>query len=188
MNRLRYLRGLSVAVLFTAPVAVCTAQPANSEPGVWQSHQIRFTFLASSPKYSCEGLRRSLTELLTLSGARADAQVDPGPCSNGYGTPETLLYATLKFSTLMPAGNGTAGSAGTGAPGAWQSVSIAPNHPTDLRGADCELVDEFRAQVLITSFATRDLKATLHCADFQTTGYMFRLRFEVFAPAGMSQH
>ena len=38
------------------------------------------------------------------NGARLDGRVDPSPCDRGYGVPAKILSATLKFSTLQPAG------------------------------------------------------------------------------------
>jgi hypothetical protein len=163
------------AILSTATVL------AADGPGVWQQHQLRFNYLGVTPTYSCEGLKDNLQALLRESGAGPQMSVVPGPCVNGYATPEKLIYANLKFSTLMPA-SGDTGSADVTS-GSWHPVTISPRN-ISLQGGNCELVEEFRDKVL-PLFATRNVKSNLNCIPFQSTGYQFSLSFEVFAPAAL---
>jgi hypothetical protein len=92
------------------------------------------------------------------------------------GTPRQLLSANLDFSTLQ-----TAGDAGAAQPasGTWHHVEFSSTHSfPDLRGADCELVEEFKDTAL-PKFTTRNVKSQLNCVPYQTAGNRFSLSFDV---------
>jgi hypothetical protein len=185
-NRLTHFSArLTVALLF--PLLSVTAfgsdqeAPVSALPGVWHTHQLRFNYLGVDPTYSCDGLERVLKTLLRTSGAGSDMKVSAFPCPGGPGRPTKLLTAELKFTALQP----TADASGEPTtPGAWHHVMIRADQPTLLSHADCELVDQFRSSIL-PAFATRNVTADLRCAAFQTTGYLYSLSFDVFAPRAM---
>ncbi|HEX4023614.1 MAG TPA: hypothetical protein VHX52_02755 [Steroidobacteraceae bacterium] len=157
-----------------------------ADPGTWQPHQTTFDYLGISPTYSCEGLKDDLIYLLQKSGARLDGQVNPQPCTGGFGAPSKLLSARLKFSTLQPAGEGSETAAAT-VPGSWRQVTISPQTSGFvLRGADCELVEEFRDKIL-PLLPVRNIQSNLHCIPHQSTGFQYGLSFQVFAPSGAKQ-
>jgi hypothetical protein len=172
--------GTSLAIVGASLVlASGAASIARAEdPGVpasWHSHKLSFTYVGISPTYSCEGLRSGLSFLLQKSGAKLNHPVYAYPCGN-FGASRPPLTATLDFSTLQPAETTASGHL---AGGEWHHVEFSPTHDTpDLRGGDCELVEEFKETVL-PKFTTRNVKSHLECVPYQTTGDLFSLSFDV---------
>ena len=169
--------------------------PGASQPGRWQEHDYQFNYMGFTATYSCDGLADKLQLLLRLSGARPQAKVIPS-CARGYGVPDPLAQAQLKFATLQPAPSDTGGAGGEGAgggvaggsvdgasvDGVWRHLELSPHHPFDLRLGDCELVEQFRDR-LLPLFATRNLQNQITCVPHQDSGSNFSLSFDVFAPA-----
>jgi hypothetical protein len=160
--------------------AASQADAAAIQPGSWQEHDYQFNYMGFTAIYSCDGLSDKLQLLLRLSGARPNAKVMPS-CSRGYGVPDKLAQAQLKFSTLQPA-PAAAGVAGTDVDGVWRHVELSPRHPFELQLGDCELVEQFR-DTLLPMFATRTLRSQITCVPNQDAGSNFSLAFDVFAPA-----
>lgn len=164
-----------------------TASAASSPaPGVWQAHKMSFQFMGFTSTYSCDGLADKLRLLLLAAGARADVKSEPGAYANGFGRPDKFARADLNFYTLSPTGAGApAGAspaAGPSVPGIWKAVSIAQHSPQQLGLGDCELVEQFRTQVL-KLFSTRALENHTSCIPHQESGSLIDLRFEVFTAA-----
>jgi len=156
---------------------------SSAEPGVWQEHQVELAYMGFTSHYSCDGLQSKLQLLLRQLGARADAKVSAFGCDRGFGTPSRFPRATMKFATLQPAdaGNGAAAaSPATTVAGVWRAVQLAPHRPFSLEDGDCELMEQFRDQVL-PLFATRDQQLKLTCVPHEDIG-PFSLQMQVFAP------
>jgi hypothetical protein len=130
--------------------------------------------------YSCDGLADKLQLLLRLSGARPAAEAIP-LCTRGFGVPDKLAQAQLKFATLKPAPS-AAGGGDANVDGVWRHVEFSPHHPFELQSGDCELVEQFRDR-LLPLFATRNLQNQITCVPHQDSGSNFSLSFDVFAPA-----
>jgi hypothetical protein len=179
-----------VACAALPPVQAETAAPAAvaatvHEPGAWQEHRYSFVYLGFTSTYSCDGLADKLKLLLIAAGARADARVNAGACASGFGRPDKFARAELRFHTLVPGADPAgenppaAPTAGT-AQGAWRPVSIAAYHPRELRTGDCELVEQFQANVL-PLFAARNVESHTTCVPHQDSGSQIDLKFETFA-------
>lgn len=153
--------------------------PASSEPGVWQKHQYSFSFMGFTSTYSCDGLASKLKILLIASGARADAKARPGACASGFGRPDKFARSELTFYTLAPV-NGDKPGDGPTADGVWRSVTLAARQPLELGTGDCELVDQFRTNVL-TMFTTRNIESRTTCIPHQESGSSINLKFESFS-------
>jgi hypothetical protein len=151
-----------------------------SQPGSWQQHDYQFNFMGFTATYSCDGLADKLQLLLRLSGASPAAKVIP-LCARGFGVPDKLAQAQLKFATLKP----TPSDSGVGdanVDGVWRHVEFSPHHPFELQLGDCELVEQFRDR-LLPLFATRNLQNQITCVPHQDSGSNFSLSFDVFTPA-----
>jgi len=125
--------------------------------------------------------------LLRLTGAGTDAKVMPS-CARGYGVPDTLAQAQVVFSTLQPASPGgpeTPTAAAKSVQGVWRHVELAPQHPFDLQAGDCELVEQFRDNVL-PLFATRNVSSQISCVPHQQSG-SYQLSFDVFAAPALAK-
>jgi hypothetical protein len=162
------------------PAAASQADAAATQPGSWQEHDYQFNYMGFTAIYSCDGLSDKLQLLLRLSGARPDAKV-MASCSRGFGVPDKLAQAQLKFSTLQPAPVAAAVT-GTNADGVWRHVELSPRHPFELQLGDCELVEQYRDK-LLPMFATRNMRNQITCVPNQEAGSNFSLAFDVLAPA-----
>ena len=140
------VRALRVNFAVIALLTGFGALPATQDQGVWEERDTNFQFQGFTTTYSCDGLADKLKILLIAAGARADAKATAGPCSSGFGRPDTFARARLVFYTLAPVSN--ANNASTPVNGMWRSVVIADHSPHELRRGDCELVEQFRDKVL----------------------------------------
>jgi hypothetical protein len=168
------IAALAGALLASGAASAEDAAPA-SQPGVWQSHKVTFQFLGFSSTYSCDGLADKLRTLLLAAGARPDVKSQPGACASGFGRPDKFARADLTFYTLAPAD----GSSAKPVSGVWKPVAFAANSPRELQIGDCEVVEQFRDQVLSKFFTTRNLVNGVTCVPYQESGSTIDLKFEV---------
>lgn len=164
------------ALVASFAVAGDAASAAPREPGNWQRHEYSFAYLGFTSTYSCDGLASKLKLLLIASGARADAKSQPGACA-AFGRPDKFARADLTFYTLTP---GSAEPADVRAEGAWLPVTFTDRSPRDLARGDCELVEQFRANVL-PMFTTRNVDSHMTCVPYQESGSVIDLKFDSFA-------
>jgi hypothetical protein len=139
-------------------------------------------FLGFTTTYSCDGLADKLKELLIAAGARADVKSFPGACAASFGRPDKFARADLTFYVLAPLDN-QAGSNQTPVDGIWRSVTFANRSPRDLLIGDCELVEQFRDQVLVHMFTTRNVVSHTTCIPHQDSGSVIDLQFESLVAA-----
>jgi hypothetical protein len=170
--------------LLISRLSVADDAPAR-QPGVWQKHQYSFEFLGFTSTYSCDGLADKIEVLLLAAGARRDSKSYPGACANGFGSPDKFARAELTFYTLTPSGTlAPSGIDTSGKPvdGVWRPVVFADRSPRELTTGDCELVEQFRNNVL-PMFTTRNAEDHITCVPHQNSGSLISLRFESFAAA-----
>src|ERR1700722_5750749 len=171
------------------------ADPATAgEPGVWQKHQYSFAFMGFTTTYSCDGLADKLKLLLIAAGARHDVKSQAGACASGFGRPDKFARADLTFYTLTPGAADAAPGEADAAPGAapsaadtatggkpvdgiWKPVAFADRSPRELSTGDCELVEQFRSNVL-PMFTTRNVDSRTTCVPHQNSGSVINLKFE----------
>ena len=156
-------------------------EPSTLERGIWQKHEYSFAYLGFTSRYSCDGLADKIQLLLIAAGARQDAKSRPSACAVGFGRPDKFARADLTFYTLMPGGAGSP-SDGKEVDGIWRPVSLADRSPRELSTGDCELVEQFRNNVL-PMFTTRNVDDRTTCVPHQNSGSIIRLRFDSFAAA-----
>jgi hypothetical protein len=161
------------ALLMSVASRADDAATAAGAAATWQNHRYSFQFLGFTTTYSCDGLADKLRKLLRAAGARADAKSQPGACAAGFGRPDKFARADLNFYTLAPADTGAAGTV----TGIWRPVSFGYHSPPDLQLGDCELVEQFRTQVL-PMFTTRNVINRTTCIPYQLSGSNIDLRFE----------
>jgi hypothetical protein len=176
-------------VLFPALLNSQTSRaedPSAREPGGWQKHEYSFTFLGFTSTYSCDGLADKLKMLLLAAGARHDVKSRAGACASGFGRADKFARADLTFYTLAPGGGNTPADAKP-VDGSWRAVSFADRSPRELSTGDCELIEQFRSNVL-PMFATRNVDDHTTCIPHQNSGSVINLRFESFAAAPRGPH
>jgi hypothetical protein len=158
---------------------------ASPQPGVWQKHQYSFVFMGFTSTYSCDGLASKIKILLTAAGARRDSKAQPGACASGFGRPDKFARADLTFYTLTPA-DGTSADVKP-INGTWRPVSLSNRSPRELSTGDCELVEQFRSNVL-PMFTTRNIVNNITCVPHQESGSAINLQFESFAALPGTKH
>jgi hypothetical protein len=178
------------AAILAGALLLCTASHADDSapsgvPGTWQSHKYTFQFMGFTSTYSCDGLADKLRIVLRAAGARPDVKSVPGACASGFGRPDKFARADLTFYTLTPANSGTA--AGGGVQGVWRPVTFAARQPMQLALGDCELMEQFRQQVL-PMFTTRNVVNNTTCIPHQESGSNIDLRFESFTAVPGKKH
>src|SRR5580692_4214887 len=154
------------------------ASSAAPEPGVWQKHEYSFAYMGFTSTYSCDGLADKLKLLLVAAGARKDAKSQPGACANGFGRPDKFARASLTFYTLAPSVTDTV-PASKPVDGVWRPVTFTNRSPRELSTGDCELVQQFRNNVL-PMFTTRNVDDHTTCVPHQDSGSVINLKFESF--------
>jgi hypothetical protein len=172
------LFGLAGAMLLSTAALAADAPASPAARGSWQSHKYSFQFLGFTSTYSCDGLADKLKELLLAAGARADAKSQPGACAAPFGQADKFARADLSFSTLAPLDDDA--SSGKSVNGTWSAVILAAHAPRDLQIGDCELVEQFRQQVL-PMFTTRNVVSNTTCIPNQESGSLIDLKFDSFA-------
>ena len=184
--KLAAIIGCALFASLLIPRTSSADEPSAREPGAWQKHEYSFVFMGFTSTYSCDGLADKIRVLLIAAGARHDAKSQPGACANGFGRPDKFARASLTFYTLAPSGP-DAPSGTKQVDGIWRSVSIADRSPRELGTGDCELVEQFRNNVL-PMFTTRNVDDHTTCIPHQNSGSLISLRFESFAAAARAPH
>lgn len=158
-----------------APLAV---QAGEAEIlGAWKRHEISFTYMGFTTRYSCEGLRHKMRILLQAAGARPDLEVTSRGCLEmAWQVTEFPRVRMVFHAPEIPEAG--AQDMGEPAPARWTPVTLARRQPRELDVGDCELVEQFRDRVL-TAFTTRAVEARINCIPHQLSGSSFSLRFEV---------
>lgn len=167
--------------LLAGSVLADTVQPAEHAPGIWEKHEYSFAYMGFTSTYSCDGLASKLKTLLIAAGARADAKARSGACPSGFGRPDKFARADLTFFTLAPVDPAKP----AGSPvidGMWRPVAFASHKPRDLGTGDCELVEQFKTNVL-PMFTTRNVTSNTTCIPHQLSGSRIDLRFEALTAA-----
>jgi hypothetical protein len=163
------------------------ADPAATatDQGVWQKHQYTFAFMGFTTTYSCDGLADKLKLLLVAAGARRDVKATPGACA-GFGRPDKFARADLTFYTLAPLAAATPAD-GKPVDALWRPVTFSARSPRQLATGDCELVEQFRNNVL-PMFTTRNVANNTTCVPHQESGSAINLKFESLAAAHSGPH
>jgi len=168
---------LAAAAALPGPVA------ANDAPlgGVWQKHEYELHYMGFTSTYSCDGLEGQLRLLLKAAGARDDVRVSSGACNGPDGHPTKFATANMTFYTLVPASSGAPTDAAT-TPAMWRTVKLANHSPSQLESGDCELVEQFRDQIL-PMFTTRNIVDHMGCVPYDQHVGQLNLSFDVLTSA-----
>jgi hypothetical protein len=176
--------GFALVGVAVAGATLASGSAVAADLGVWQKHEYSFAFMGFTSTYSCDGLASKLKLLLIAAGARSDAKANAGACASGFGRPDKFARADLTFYTLAAVGpdNTVDGKPADGTPvaGSWIPVELSYQHPRELGRGDCELVEQFRSNVL-PLFTTRNVDDHMTCIPYQESGSNIDLQFESFA-------
>lgn len=159
-----------------ALTAAALNAPQAAEPApAWKQHDLHFQYMGFTSIYACDALADRLKDLLIQSGARKDAKARPS-CSQPSG-PDRMAGARLSFSTVSGDAKSEAPAGAT-----WKKVRFANSALRDPQSGDCELMEQFRDEVIKKAFTTRNLKSNTMCFPHQAN-QRFEIEFEVLVPA-----
>jgi hypothetical protein len=161
-------------------VALMAPRHAGAEEAevlaAWKRHELQFTYMGFTTRYSCEGLRDKMRLLLEAAGAH-DLKVTPRGCNSmAWQVTEFPRVRMVFYAPELPA----AGQREVGPPVAarWTPVTLTRRQPRALELGDCELVEQFRDRVL-PAFTTRAVRQDINCIPHQLSGSSFSLTFDV---------
>lgn len=142
----------------------------------WKRHDLQFTYMGFTTRYSCEGLRDKMRLLLEAAGAH-DPSVSPRGCTNmPWQVTEFPRVRMTFYAPELP----VPGQKEVGPPvvARWKPAALTRRQPRELELGDCELVEQFRDRVL-PAFTTRAVRHDINCIPHQLSGSSFSLSFEV---------
>jgi hypothetical protein len=142
------------------------AATAPTEAAVWTPKEVQFTYMGFTTRYSCDGLRDTVRDMLLQLGARKDdLKVYEQPCSGDPDRPNPFPGVKIKMSVLTPAPTTPTPDTQT-VQAQWKTVKF-PHRETLINGAgQCELLEQFKQKVL-PLFTTRNVDLKADCVPHQ---------------------
>lgn len=177
-------RAASVAastVLLAAVPALAVAQGDVS--AVWVPRHIQFIYQGFTTRYSCDGLRDEIREMLDKLGAK-DLKVREMACTSPPGAPSPFPGVMVNMQVLVPASSAKASEAkspGHPVQAQWKNVVLMPQNAPYNEQGNCELIEQFK-ETFLPLFSTRDIKYGSTCIPHQLT-LGTHLSAEVLVPA-----
>ncbi len=140
--------------------------PADMQAAVWTPKEVQFTYMGFTTKYSCDGLRDTVQQMLLHLGARKDdLKVYETPCSGDPSRPNPFPGVKIKMSVLTPAPSPLPAGTQT-VPAQWKTVKL-PYRETGINAAgQCELLEQFKKTIL-PLFTTRNVDLHASCVPHQ---------------------
>jgi hypothetical protein len=132
--------------------------------------KFNYTYMGFTSKYSCDGLRDNVREVLLALGARkADLKVRSMGCSKLVG-PEPFPGVSAQFWVLAPVTADDVGRAGNSAaqPTQWQTVDLGRMRQFAFDQGQCELLEQLKKKAL-PLFTTRNLNFRSSCVPHQVS-------------------
>lgn len=143
----------------------------------WKRYELDFHYMGFTTRYSCEGLRDKVRQLLLHSGVRKDLKISARGCERSYGRIADFPSLRIVFwaPELPEVGRRDVGEPATAR---WRRVTITRNQPRGLEPGDCELVELFRDR-LLPELTARVISDETNCIPHQLVGTHVQLEFEV---------
>jgi hypothetical protein len=185
---------LGAALALAAGVGMSTAQATDtaSVPALsvappaahWVERKLDYTYSGFTAKFSCDGLRDTVRDLLLALGARKkDFKIQERGCTNFNGV-EPFPGVAATFSVLVPVTPDEAGKVGNSPsqPTQWQSVDLVRLTRTGVESVPCELLEQLKTKAL-PLFTTRNLKFRSACVPHQQSLGDIDFSVDVLRPA-----
>ena len=168
---------LVISALLAAMPAIADDSLPAEEAAAWTMHEVDFTYMGFTTRYTCGGLKSKVKLLLKHLGVRDDVKIHERGCEVGYQ--RVAEFPRLKITFYAPT-IPKKGDKDVGEPvlGVWKPVVIKRNSPKGLEMGDCELVELFRDRIM-PMFLTRTMEGDINCIPHQLVGNRIDLRFEV---------
>lgn len=154
----------------------------NGQPAVWAQKEFSFIYQGFTTKYSCEGLRDKMRQILLEFGARKeDLKVYDYGCASPSGRPDIFPGVSVKMSLLVPAAGAAATKDAPVVPSHWQPVRLKLDNSSLAEAGECELVEQVKHKVL-PLFTARNVDLQDFCIPHQLEPGGTRLLAEVLMP------
>jgi len=155
--------------------------PQATAPAKWAPRKLSFIYQGFTSKYTCDGLRDQMKQILQELGASKDLVVKRYACTRLDG-PEQSPGVLATFSVLTSPGTDDRGTAGSkNVPARWDTVTLNSDTPRQSNWGDCELIEQVKKQVL-PLFTTRNLTYTSSCFPHDVSLAGAHLSVEVLRP------
>jgi hypothetical protein len=175
--------GMSAAQASTDTAAVpalSVAPPAAH----WVERKLDYTYSGFTDKFSCDGLRDTVRDVLLALGARKkDLKIHSNGCVRFNG-PEQFPGVAATFSVLVPVTPDEIGKVGdtSSQPTQWHSVDLVQLTRTGIESTPCELLEQLKTKAL-PLFTTRNLKFRSACVPHEQTLGEIDFSVDVLRPA-----
>lgn len=187
-NRATLAGSAVLACILSSHSWAAEVRPANGEaasaerqPAVWTEKELTFVYQGFTTKYSCDGLRDKVRDVLLDLGARKKGlKVTQLGCSSSLGRPDPFPGVRVKMSVLLPA-SGTADEKQAPVPAHWKPVDLKLRNSFTTDSGECELVEQIRNKI-VPLFATRNVELRTTCVPHQASAASPSLKLEVLAP------
>jgi hypothetical protein len=176
--------GAAQATDTAAVPALSVAAPAAH----WVERKLDYTYQGFTDKFTCDGLRDTVREVLLALGARKQGlSIQQRGCVNLTGL-EPNPGVTATFSVLAPLTPDDAGKVGDSAsqPTRWQRVDLVRLTRTDPNAVPCELLEQLKKKAL-PLFTTRNLKFRSSCFPHQESLGDIDFTVDVLRPAASAE-
>jgi hypothetical protein len=157
------LAATAAILLGAVPAWAATAPGARA---VWASRQISFVYQGFTTRYSCDGLREDIRDMLAKLGAR-DLEVRAYGCTRLVGV-EPFPGVRVTMKVLVPAPAHADKKAGALLAAHWQEVVLMPDEAGLQDEGNCELIEQFK-QTFLPLFTTRHIRYQSNCIPHQLT-------------------
>ena len=169
----------------TAAVPALSVAPPAAH---WVERKLDYTYQGFTDKYSCDGLRDTVRDVLLALGARKkDLKIQERGCTHFNGVePSPGVAAT--FSVLVPMTPDDVGKVGDSPsqPTRWQSIDLVRQTRSGIQSVPCELLEQLKREAL-PLFTTRNLKFRSTCFPHQESAGDIQFSVDVLRPAASAE-
>ena len=197
-NRARFIVPVAVACVLGSSVWAAEGAPegASGEPqlAVWTDKELTFVYQGFTTRYSCDGLRDKVRDvLLDLGAQKKGLKVTELGCSSPDGRPDPFPGVRVKMKVLQPTGSVDPKQTDQiPVPAHWQPLDLKLRDSFTNDSGECELVEQIR-HAIVPAFATRNVDLKTTCIPHQASAVSPSLKMEVLVaddaqhPAGAPQ-
>jgi len=165
----------------TAGVPALSVAPPAAH---WVERKLDYTYMGFTTKYSCDGLRDNVRDVLVALGARRkDLEIHSQGCTRLNGVPEPFPGVTARFFVLVPVTPDDIGKVGNTSahPTQWHTVNLARMQQFRFDQGQCELLQQMKDKAL-PLFTSRNLLYHSSCVPHQISVGDMQFSVDVLTP------
>jgi hypothetical protein len=159
------------------------ADTAAAPPAHWVERTLDYTYMGFTTKYSCDGLRDNVRDVLLALGARkSDLKIQSRGCTRLNG-PEEFPGVSAHFWVLQPLAPEDVGKAADPASNAarWQTVDLVRINGASWDQGQCELLEQMQKKVL-PLFTSRNVNFHSSCFPHEVSPGEIQFTVDVLRP------